>query len=104
MNNKSSKALFSVPYWNDGLPRCDVDAAGSEIGGVVRTALIFELQTRVAELHMAAKALDVFAAFLVVLHLNATIGADPEGRDGLHPPHIVQRHGSTLLQQLQNHV
>ena len=36
-----------------------------------------------------------------MLHLHATGGAGPDGRDGPHPLHIGQRDVSTPLQQLQ---
>ena len=100
MNDKTNKALFSVPYWHGGLPRCDAAAAGCEIVTGLQ-AIYLELQTHEAELHLAAWAQDVLAAGLVVLHLYATGGAGPDGRAGPHPRHLGQCDGATPFQQLQ---
>ena len=92
--------LFIFPFGNGGLFGRDATGARYEIGAGLQ-ALLCELQTHEAELHLAARTEDVLAARLVVLHLNATGGARPDGRAGTHPLHLGQQDGATFLQQLQ---
>ncbi|KAJ0006296.1 hypothetical protein NQD34_013569 [Periophthalmus magnuspinnatus] len=73
-----------APHWDGGLSGGHSSAAGDEVGAGLQT-LRSELQTHKAELLLAARTNDVFAACFVMLYSLPAGGTGPDGGDRVCP-------------------
>ncbi|XP_042367989.1 probable ubiquitin carboxyl-terminal hydrolase 5 isoform X1 [Plectropomus leopardus] len=90
----------SVPHRYGGLSGGHTVTAGDEVRARLQ-ALGSELQTHKAELDLTARADDVLAARLVVLHPLATGGTGPDGGTGTDALHLFEDGVPAVLEELE---